>query len=130
MDKAAVAAWLDRYIAAWRSYDPDAIGELFTGDAVYRWHPYDEGEEVVRGRDAVVAAWLGDPDEPGTWSAEYRPWAVDGDRAVAVGVSTYFEPDGKTANRVYHNVFLMRFADDGRCAEFIELFMKVPDGAR
>ena len=24
-----VQAWLDRYIAAWRSYDPEAIGDLF-----------------------------------------------------------------------------------------------------
>jgi hypothetical protein len=43
-----------------------------------------------------------------------------------VGVSTYFEPDGTTVDRVYHNVFLMRF-EDGRCAEFTELFMKEPD---
>jgi uncharacterized protein (TIGR02246 family) len=129
MDDAAVAAWLERYVAAWRSYDPEAIGDLFTEDAVYRWHPYDEGEEAVHGRDAIVAAWMGDRDEPGSWSAQYRPWAVEGDRAAAVGVSTYFEPDGKTVNRVYHNVFLMRFDGDGRCAEFTELFMREQDRA-
>ena len=26
-------------------------------------------------------------------------------------------------DRTYHNVFLMRFGSDGRCAEFTELFM-------
>ena len=126
MDEAAVAAWLERYVAAWRSYDPVAIGDLFTEDAVYRWHPYDEGEEVVRGRDDIVASWIGDPDDPSSWEASYRPWAVDSDRAVAVGVSTYFKPD-RTVDRVYHNVFLLRFAADGRCAEFTELFMREPD---
>ena len=34
--KAAVAAWLNRYIDAWRSYDPQAIGDLFTEGATYR----------------------------------------------------------------------------------------------
>jgi hypothetical protein len=38
-----VQAWLDRYIAAWASYDPAAIGDLFTDDARYRFHPSDEG---------------------------------------------------------------------------------------
>src|SRR5918996_3944054 len=102
MDKPAVAAWLEKYLAAWRSYDPAAIGALFTEDAVYRWHPWDETTEAAHGRDAIVASWVGDADEPGSWEAEYRPWAVDGDRAVAVGVSTYFGPDRATVDRVYH----------------------------
>ena len=71
MDHAAAQEWLDRYIAAWLSYDPEAIAGLFTEDVVYRYHP--TGDPVV-GREAVVAAWLGDPDsadastrdEPGT----------------------------------------------------------------
>jgi len=31
--------WLDDYVAAWRSYDPEAIGALFSEDAEYRYHP-------------------------------------------------------------------------------------------
>jgi hypothetical protein len=94
---------------------------------VYRWHPWDEGTEAVHGRDAIVASWIGDPDDPALWEAEYRPWAVEGDRAVAVGVSTYLKPDRENVDRVYHNVFLMRFDADGRCAEFTEHFMRKPD---
>jgi hypothetical protein len=45
---------------------------------------------------------------------------IDGDRAVATGTSTYTAPDPK----VYDNVFLLVFDDDGRCAEFTELYMK------
>jgi ketosteroid isomerase-like protein len=34
-----VQQWLDRYVEAWRSYDADAIGELFAEDATYKYHP-------------------------------------------------------------------------------------------
>ncbi len=114
------ARWLDGYVEAWRSYDPEAIGALFAEDAEYRYHPW---EAPLRGRAAIVADWLANRDEPGTWSAEYRPWAVDGDRGVATGTSHYDEARGK---RSYHNVFLCRFDADGRCVEFTEVFAKEP----
>jgi hypothetical protein len=37
VQREAVAAWLDAYVAAWRSYDPDAIGALFSKDATYAY---------------------------------------------------------------------------------------------
>lgn len=110
------ARWLHGYVDAWRTYDPDAIGDLFSEDAEYRYHPWNE---PVSGRAAIVASWLDNRDEPGTWEAEYRPWAVDGDRAVATGTSRYDNADGK---QLYHNVFLCRFDADGRCREFTEVF--------
>ena len=35
MDVQSANAWLNRYIEAWKSYDPQAIGDLFSEDAVY-----------------------------------------------------------------------------------------------
>jgi ketosteroid isomerase-like protein len=124
VDHATFQRWLDDYIEAWTTYDDEAIGELFSEDASYRYHPWDTGDEVVDGRAAIVASWLGDRDEPGSWVAEYRSWAIDGDRAVAAGVSRYLAADGATIEREYHNVFLCRFDDNGRCAEFTEFFMR------
>jgi ketosteroid isomerase-like protein len=126
VDQAAVANWLDRYVAAWQSYDPDDIGALFAEAAVYRFHPWDEGDGTVVGRDAIVANWLKEPDEPGSWEAEYRPWVVDGDRAVAVGVSRYFATDD-APEAVYHNAFLLTFDGTGRCVEFTDLYMRRTD---
>ena len=124
MDATAVDRWLARYVAAWKSYDRNAIGELFSADAAYRYHPYDE---PVVGRDAIVESWLQEDrlDEPGSFEGGYSAFAVDGDRAVAVGESTYFDENG-AVDRVYDNVYLLRFDGEGRCSEFTEWFMKRP----
>jgi ketosteroid isomerase-like protein len=123
VDTAGFQEWLDRYVDAWSTYDESAIGDLFSDDAEYRFHPWDDAGDRVVGRDAIVAQWLGDRDEAGSWTAEYHPWAVAGDRAVAVGVSRYLGADRATVEREYHNVFLCVFDADGRCREFTELFM-------
>jgi len=124
MDEAAFQRWLDAYVEAWRTYDPAAIGELFGEDAEYRYHPWDAGENVLVGREAIVAAWLGDRDEPGSWTATYRPWLVADQSAVGVGVSRYFGAGEKVVEREYHNVFLCRFDGEGRSCAFTELFMR------
>lgn len=129
MDHASAQEWLDRYISAWLTYDPEAIAGLFTEDIVYRYHP--TGDPVV-GRDAVVAAWLGNPDsadastrdEPGTYEATYSPVAVDGDVVVATGNSTYFDGPGGAVDKVYDNCFIMRFDESGRCSEFTEYYVQ------
>jgi ketosteroid isomerase-like protein len=122
MNTEQVASWLEAYVTAWKSYDRDAIGALFSDDAEYRYHPYDD---PVRGREAIVASWLEDPDEPGTYDASYEPVAVDGDTAVAVGSSTYFAADG-SVEKVYDNCYVIRFAADGRCRQFTEWYMQRP----
>ncbi len=55
MTRERVQAWLDAYIEAWRSYDVQAIGALFSQAAEYRYHPYDE---PLVGRDAIVESLL------------------------------------------------------------------------
>ncbi len=115
-----VQAWIDAYVQAWRTYDPAEIAALFTENATYAYHPWDEGEAVVRGRDAIVADWLEEQDEPGSWEAHYRPLMVEGQRSVATGTTRY--ANGK----FYWNLFLLRFGGDGRCAEFVEWYMTEP----
>ena len=113
-------AWLDAYVDAWRTYDRTAIERLFSVDASYAYHPYDE--EPLRGREAIVANWLEQPDEAGSWEAAYRPLLIDGDRAVATGETRYADGD------VFSNLWILRFDDDERCSEFVEWFMQQPAG--
>jgi ketosteroid isomerase-like protein len=118
-----VQSWLDEYVAAWASNDGDQIGRLFSRDAVYSYRPWRDEANTVTGRDGIVSSWQGDPDDPTTWEAEYAPYAVDGDRAVAVGRTRYFAADDEP-ERVYHNAFLLRFDDEGLCTEFAEFYVR------
>jgi ketosteroid isomerase-like protein len=124
IDRATVERWLADYVAAWKSYDREAIAALYTEDAECRYHPYDE---PIRGRDAIVESWFGQGDSApsrdpkGTYDATFHPVAIDGDLAVAVGASSYTDPAV-----VYDNCFLIRFDAHGRCREFTEWFMQRP----
>lgn len=127
-----VQSWLDAYEHAWETYDADDVAALFSEDAEYRWHPYDEPE---KGRDAIVEAWLNpggnasDRDKPGTYLGEYRPFAVDGNRAVAIGTSTYWTDRSRSkVARMYYNNWLLEFDDDGKCSSFTEYYMKPSKG--
>ncbi len=126
LDRAGFAEWLDRYVGAWKSYDPEAISDLFSKDATYRYHPQDD---PIKGRDAIVADWLDGRDTPGTYDARYEPLAVDGDTYVATGWSRYLDQDGKLKDE-YSNIYLCRFDDEGRCRDFTEWWIRNREFAR
>jgi len=128
-----VQAWLDAYERAWETYDRNDIAALWSDGAEYRWHPADE---PTVGRDEIVEAWLNpggnasDRDEPGTYLGEYHPFAVDGNKAVAIGTSTYWSDASRAKlERIYYNNWLLEFDDDGRCRSFTEYWMS-PRGAK
>jgi hypothetical protein len=115
------AAWLGRYVEAWRSNDPEQIGSLFSADCAYS---YRGGHTVVSGRDAILQAWL-DEKEQGSWEAAYEPLAIDDQVHVAIGWTRYFD-DGGLPRDDYSNVFVCRFDDAGQCSEFSEWWMRGP----
>jgi SnoaL-like protein len=123
LDRAGFKRWLDRYIDAWRLVDATAIGDLFSPDARYSYDPF--GEALV-GRDAIVADWLREPDDPNSWRAEYDVLAIDGDTYVAHGRSRYLTDDRADVDREFANIFVCRFDAEGRCREFTEWYMRRP----
>ena len=130
IDTEQVQRWLDAYTHAWMTYDPNEISALFTEDAEYRWHPWDEGDEVARGRTQIAAAWLEHRDATGTYHGAYHPLLVDGDQAVAVGLSSYYTDETQTTlDRAYHNLWILRFGEEGRCRSFTEWYMQAPSAS-
>ncbi len=126
MTREEVQAWLDGYVAAWESYDPAAIGVLFSQDAEYRYHPADT---PLGGRAAIVASWLtpeppaSGRDEPGTYTAHYEPFVVQGSRAAALGWSRYWTDATRSHERAaFDNCFLLEFDDAGLCRSFTEFY--------
>ncbi len=112
-----VQAWLDAYVAAWRSYEPEAIADLFSEDATYAINPW---AEPITGRDAIVASWTANPDPPDSWDAAYRPLLISGDQVVATGETSY------TGDDTYVNLWLLSFDDQGRCASYVDWYMIKP----
>jgi hypothetical protein len=122
MNRESVQAWLDNYVRAWRTYDAHSIGDLFSEDALYFYSPFDE-HNPVRGRAAIVANWLEEPDAPNSWEAHYVPVAVESNVGVAHGRTRYLRPDG-TLEREFDNIFVLHFDDTGHCTRFTEWYMQ------
>ena len=105
--------FLDGYLDAWRTNDVESIRALFAPDATYRSSARDL--EPAVGVEKIIAHWLEERDEPGTWSYDGAVELQTERAAVIRGVTTY--TDGQKSG-IYENVWLVRFAEDGRASEF------------
>ena len=122
MNRELLQKWLEEYVEAWRTYEPEKIRKLFSENALYFYSPFDE-QTHLRGREAIVADWLKQPDAVGSWEAQYAPVAVEGNVGVAQGRTRYFESDG-SIKKQFDNIFVLHFDDAGRCTRFTEWFMQ------
>jgi ketosteroid isomerase-like protein len=111
MDRDQVTSWVERYEGAWRADDAGAVPGMFTPDASYARSPY---ERALLGHAAIQDFWTADAGA--TFSMTAEPLAVEGGTAVVrVGVQ-YTAPEAQE----YKNLWVLRFADDGRVADFEE----------
>ena len=113
IDDELVRGWIDRYLAAWRSNDRAKIEALFTADASYRPHP---DAELAVGRAAIADAWLESADGRHL-DVRAGTHVVHDDIAIITGWTDY--ADGER----FLNLWIVRFDDDGRCADFTEWWM-------
>lgn len=114
-----LTAWVNAYVRAWNSNDPADIRALFTDDATYRTEPF---ATPWRGHQEIVDKWLSIKDEPGDAQFTWQPLAVTADVATIQGETVYRSPREQT----YSNLWVIRLAADGRCAEFTEWWMLHP----
>ncbi len=111
MDRDDVMEWVAGYERAWRESDRLGVEGLFSEDAAYRPSPY---EPSVIGHDAIRDFWADDTGR--TFVMNARVVAVDGDAAVVRVDVQYLTP----TEQEYRDVWLLRFASDGRVADFEE----------
>jgi hypothetical protein len=121
IDTSDIDRWLGRYRAAWLSDDPAEITALFTGDVRYYTAPY---RDPLVGTDAVTAFWLDQGESRLPWTFDYDVVAREGDLYVVRAVTRYPEGTaGAPGAEVFHNLWLVTLAGDGRVREFVEFFM-------
>jgi hypothetical protein len=107
---ADVEQWIKQYEHAWRTNDPDDIQALFTPGAEYHEWPY---ETAWIGRKEIVEGWLGrEHMQTGGWTFAWSILTVNGDTAAIEGTGVYQEYG------TFANLWVVTFADDGRCAVF------------
>ena len=114
LDRNRVQAWIARYEQAWRSPGTDSLAELFTTDATYQVAPF---EPPIIGLDAIAEMWEAErsgPDE--RFAMDSETVAVDGEVAVARIAVRYEDP----VPSEYRDLWVIRFAPDGRCQAFEE----------
>ena len=109
-----VERWIGRYRAAWESNDADDIQALFVDDAEYRTEPH---AEAWIGSEEIVDGWLEAADGPGETVFTWELVTESTDLAVVQGETIY--ADGPT----YSNLWIIRFAPDGRATHFTEWWM-------
>ena len=126
MTRADVEHWLDRYRHAWSTDDPKDIAALFTEDATYSPYPWPRGERTWHGRDTIIEKWIGHGDAKAKWHFEHRIVAVDADTAVIEGWTTYAPTTETPYEDAYANIWVIRFADDGRALSFAEWWVQRP----
>nr|WP_088996137.1 nuclear transport factor 2 family protein [Micromonospora echinaurantiaca] len=114
MDRERVTGWLRAYERAWRTPGTEPLATIFTEDASYQQGPY---RTPVVGLPAIGRMWEAEragPDEVFRMASEIV--AVDGDTAVARLEVRYGDP----VHQEYRDLWIMRFAEDGRCRSFEE----------
>ena len=108
--------WMDGYVLAWTSNDPEHIAALFSPGAVY--DPQTADGELL-GLEEIVPWWQEIGDDPENWEFDWMP-VVETDEVAVVSASTrYLEP--ATA---YRNLFVIRWGEDGRCGDFTEWYIE------
>jgi hypothetical protein len=108
--------WMDGYLLAWSSNDPEHIAALFTPDAVYDPQTADGEWE---GLDRIIQRWLEIADREENWEFEWQPVVEDEEVAVITGRTRYFDPPTS-----YRNLFVIRFDADNRCYDFTEWYIE------
>jgi ketosteroid isomerase-like protein len=109
VDRAGVLEWVAAYERAWRAQDADAVATLFTEDVRYLRSPY---EPPLDGHAAVRDFW---PD-PTPFTMEVGTAVAEGPDAVVRVLVRY----GGDQPQEYTDLWVLRFADDGRVRHFEE----------
>jgi uncharacterized protein (TIGR02246 family) len=114
MDRAAVDTWVQDYERAWRTPGTDQLAELFVPDASYLPSPW---AAPLQGLEAIAQFWETErvsADEEFTMSSGVV--TVQEATAVVRVQVTY----GALGQRPWRDLWVLRFARDGRCCWFEE----------
>jgi ketosteroid isomerase-like protein len=114
LGRVEAGVWIAAYERAWRTAGIEGLRRLFTDDARYSMSPY---EEPAVGLEQIGQLWererQGHDEE---FEMAHEIVAFEADTAVVRVEVQYGPPD----RNHYRDLWVVRFAADGRCREFEE----------
>lgn len=114
MDRTAVQKWVAEYERAWRTPGTELLAQLFAPEASYLPSPW---ARPVQGLEAIARFWETErdgPDEEFTMGSDVV--TLDAETAVVRVMVKY----GASPSRPWRDLWVLRFAQDGRCSSFEE----------
>jgi uncharacterized protein (TIGR02246 family) len=116
LEKAAFAAWLDAYKAAWEARDPAAAAALFTPDATYHEMPFDA---PIEGAEGIAAYWAKAVAAQKDVHFTYEILACAGDEGICHWHCAFAGVPGNEMVDL-DGIFRCRFAQPGHVDRFRE----------
>jgi hypothetical protein len=113
-------SWIEEYSRAWHEADAEAAARLFTDNALYCSHPL---RPPAVGPHGVEEYWRTATATQQDQHVRFGAPIVSG-RSVAVEFWTTMKDSGEEIT--LPGCLLLRFADDGRCAELREYWFVEP----
>ncbi|KKK04827.1 nuclear transport factor 2 family protein [Micromonospora sp. HK10] len=114
MDRKQATGWIAAYVQAWRTPGTQVLATIFTAQASYLQGPY---QKPIIGLPAIARMWEDERDGSGeVFQMTSEVVAVEADTAVARVEVRYGDP----VDQAYRDLWIMRFAEDGRCSSFEE----------
>lgn len=114
MNRSEVKAWIDSYIAAWRSPDTSKLVDLFTPDVSYQVSPW---KLPLHGLQELEIFWKhARSGHTEVFELQSAIVAVEGTIAV-VRIEVTYE---KGEPRQWRDLWILTFTNEGLCSSFEE----------
>jgi hypothetical protein len=116
MNRDTFAAWLDQLGRVWETRDPQAVGALFSADALYQETPFDE---PMRGRSAIVEYWSDVPKTQDHIRFSYEILAIGEETGVAHWWASFVRLPAEARVKL-DGICAVALDAEGRCTSFRE----------
>ena len=114
MDRKHVRGWVAAYEREWRTPRTEGLASIFTEDASYLQGPY---RQPVIGLSDIARMWEAERNGADEFFEMTSDIVAIEDETAVVRVEVRY---GEPVNQEYRDLWIIGFAEDGRCRSFEE----------
>jgi ketosteroid isomerase-like protein len=118
----AAERFVEAYLRAWRTNDPDDVRAAFAPGCTYEAYPHDPDPAI--GIAAILALWQEAADPPDVWDFAWTIEIETPESALVRAVTTYHSGPKEG---VFDNLWIVHLTDDGRATSFHDFWVQRPE---